>query len=164
LLIIVAIGVSVRYLFNKYPRITESEPQLIQKEYKPINKIYKDKILSAEQQAHYFKIISDYINTKPTRDTKFNKIQLTTDLRLPKYVVYLYFNQQHGMPFGAWKTTERIKDAIDLIQQGYLKSKTIESLARTVGFSSRSRFVEAFIKIQGCTPLEYHASVFNLKD
>jgi AraC-like DNA-binding protein len=62
-----------------------------------------------------------------------------------------------------YNTTQRINDALDLIQQRYLKSKRIESLVKKVGFFSRSRFVDAFIKIQSCTPLEYHDLALNLK-
>lgn len=49
----------------------------------------------------------------------------------------------------------RISQAIKLIEEGYLKSNTIESLAMNVGFSSYSPFYTSFKKITGTSPQEY---------
>lgn len=160
ILIILLIGLSIRFIVNKFPQISETVQTIIEEEYNESNKFKKEIILSDSQLAMYSKIINQYISTKPTRDTKFNKNQLVSAVCLPEYLVNCYFNQHLGTSFGNWKTNQRIIDGVDLIQQGFLKSKTIESLAKEVGFSSRSRFVEAFVKIQGCTPTDYHASYF----
>jgi AraC-like DNA-binding protein len=158
--IIILIGFTIRLTVDRFPQIAESVQIIIQDENNQLTKFKKEIILTDHQLKIYSKIINQYISTKPTRDTKFNKNQLISAVCLPEYLVNCYFNQHLGTSFGNWKTNQRIIDGIDLIQQGFLKSKTIESLAKEVGFSSRSRFVEAFVKIQGCTPSDYHASYF----
>lgn len=158
--IIILIGFTIRLTVDRFPQIAESVQIIIQDENNQLTKFKKEIILTDHQLKIYSKIINQYISTKPTRDTKFNKNQLVSAVCLPEYLVNCYFNQHLGTSFGNWKTNQRIIDGVDLIQQGFLKSKTIESLAKEVGFSSRSRFVEAFVKIQGCTPTDYHAQYF----
>ena len=51
--------------------------------------------------------------------------------------------------------SSRIKDALSLIDDGYLKRNTLESLAYKTGFSSYNPFFSAFKKITGLSPQEY---------
>ena len=158
--IIILIGFTIRLTVDRFPQIAESVQIIIQDENNQQNRYKKDIILTDQQLKIYSNIINQYISTKPTRDTKFNKNQLVSAVCLPEYLVNCYFNQHLGTSFGNWKTNQRIIDGVDLIEKGFLRSKTIESLAKEVGFSSRSRFVEAFLKIKGCTPTEYHAQYY----
>jgi transcriptional regulator GlxA family with amidase domain len=57
--------------------------------------------------------------------------------------------------FTNFKKIVRIHDAVNLINKGYLKNSTIESLATTVGFVAYSTFSVAFKDITGSTAHDY---------
>ena len=49
----------------------------------------------------------------------------------------------------------RVHDATKLIENGYLKNNTVESLSAEVGFITYNTFHVAFKSIQGMTTQEY---------
>ena len=49
----------------------------------------------------------------------------------------------------------RIQDAIALMEDGFLKVKTLESLAYTTGFASYNPFYSAFKKVTTYAPQDY---------
>nr|WP_170857167.1 helix-turn-helix transcriptional regulator [Algoriphagus locisalis] len=57
----------------------------------------------------------------------------------------------------------RIRHAIDMIENGYLKRLTVESLAEEVGFRSRNTFYLAFKKETGLSPSAFVDSVVDLE-
>ncbi len=159
--IVLFTGLTIRIFIWRYPEIVQSVNKIIQNEFEQRIKSKKELKLTQNQVAIYSKLLHQYLITKPTRDIKFNKNHLITALGLPEYLIDCYFNQYLGTSFGNWKTKKRIEDSKELIEQGYLISKTIESLAKEVGFSSRSRFVEAFTKINGVSPSNFHLKIYN---
>jgi AraC-like DNA-binding protein len=96
-----------------------------------------------------------YLESKPTRDLKFNKIYLVKELEIPEYLINLYFKKYLNISFKNWKNEVRIRDSNSLIEDGFLISHTVDALAHEVGFLSRSRFVQAFQKINKCPPSQY---------
>ena len=57
--------------------------------------------------------------------------------------------------FGFFKKYIRIQRAIGLIEEGYLENDSVESLAKTVGYSSRAPFYIAFEQIMGKSLTDY---------
>ena len=51
--------------------------------------------------------------------------------------------------FGFFKKYTRIHRALRLMEEGYLEDQSVESLAKTVGYSSRAPFYLAFEQIMG---------------
>jgi methylphosphotriester-DNA--protein-cysteine methyltransferase len=51
--------------------------------------------------------------------------------------------------FGFFKKYARIHRALRLIEEGYLDNQSVETLAKTVGYSSRAPFYLAFDQIMG---------------
>jgi len=51
--------------------------------------------------------------------------------------------------FSDLKKRIRIRYAKQLIQEGYLKSYTIDSLAETIGYSSRTSFYSSYKEVTG---------------
>ncbi len=49
----------------------------------------------------------------------------------------------------------RIEDSIHLMEAGYLKTNTLESLAYKTGFSSYNPFFSAFKKVTSFSPQDY---------
>ena len=57
--------------------------------------------------------------------------------------------------FGFFKKYVRIQRAIGLMEEGYLQNDSVESLAKTVGYSSRAPFYLAFEQIMGKSLTDY---------
>ena len=57
--------------------------------------------------------------------------------------------------FGFFKKYIRIQRAIGLMEEGYLENDSVESLAKTVGYSSRAPFYIAFEQIMGKSLTDY---------
>jgi len=61
--------------------------------------------------------------------------------------------------FGFFKKYIRIQRAIGLMEEDYLENDSVESLAKTVGYSSRAPFYIAFEQITGQSLYEYRGTI-----
>lgn len=111
--------------------------------------------LSEEQLLEIEYKIQEYLTEYPTRDQRFNKLNLINRLEIPEYLINQYFNKHLNISFKDWKTQTRIMDSTNLIKEGFLVTHTVEALAKEVGFQSRGRFVQAFGKYNKCPPSLY---------
>lgn len=82
-------------------------------------------------------------------------------LDIPKSHVTFVFKYHSKISFTEFKKTIRIYDAIQLIEDNYLKSNTLESLATKVGFSSYNPFFITFKDVTGTTPQIYNKEHMN---
>jgi len=73
------------------------------------------------------------------------------------HLVYL-FKYHSGLTFTEYKTLVRMEDAKQLIDAGFLKTNTLESLATEVGFASYNPFFSSFKKRFGMSPNDYNNS------
>ena len=76
-------------------------------------------------------------------------------INIPLSHVHHIFKFHCHESFTDYKKIVRIHDATKLLENGYLKEKTIESLSETVGFSSYVTFYLAFKSITGMSTQEY---------
>lgn len=162
LLLVLLTGIVIRLFMWRYPVIVEAMNVTIQTKFQQ-DVQGKELMLSSQQIMLFTNLIDEYLKSKPFRESGFNKFHLISAIGLPEYLVNSYFNQYLGISFSSWKTFQRIQESTELIKAGFLQSKTIEYLAKEVGFSSRSRFVEAFRKQVNCSPTEYHAKFYPSK-
>ena len=96
-----------------------------------------------------------YFYGKPYLQPGFNLSIITNETDIPYHKVTSYFTVYLGLPFNDWKNDMRVEHAIELIKHGQAKNQTIESIAFSCGFLSRSNFVNSFKKKTGLTPSEY---------
>jgi AraC-like DNA-binding protein len=96
-----------------------------------------------------------YFYGKPYLQPGFNLSIITNETDIPYHKVTSYFTVYLGLPFNDWKNDMRVEHAIELIKHGQAKNKTIESIAYSCGYLSRSNFVNSFKKKTGLTPSEY---------
>lgn len=61
------------------------------------------------------------------------------------------FTAETGMSFGHWREQLRMRASMPLLAEG----RTVESVARRVGYASASSFVAAFHRTLGLTPRQY---------
>jgi AraC-like DNA-binding protein len=81
---------------------------------------------------------------------------VANELSVPvSHLVYL-FKYHSVLTFTEYKTFVRMDDAKHLIDEGFLKTNTLESLATEVGFASYNPFFTAFKKRHQMSPNEYN--------
>jgi AraC-like DNA-binding protein len=103
--------------------------------------------------------LAEYFQKKPYLQPGFTLSIITQDTNLPYHQLTAYYNNYLGINFNEWKNNARIEYAMELIKDGKAKNLTLESIAYTCGFLSRSNFVNSFRKKTGLTPSEYLKSV-----
>ena len=77
------------------------------------------------------------------------------DLQLSERVLSNYFNSELAISFSEWKNNQRIDYACSMIDAGKVNKLTVEGISLDVGFSSRSKFIDAFKARKGITPSVY---------
>jgi AraC-like DNA-binding protein len=95
------------------------------------------------------------LNSNLFFDADFKISTLASKLVIPKSHLQFVFKYHCKISFADFKKIIRIQKSIELIEEGYLKSNTLESLASLTGFSSYSSFFKSFKSIEGISPLEY---------
>ncbi len=84
---------------------------------------------------------------------------LSNKMKIPKSHMVFLFKYYSKISFNEFKSNIRIKKAMQLIQEGYLVSNIMETLATEVGFSTYSSFFKNFKEITKISPQEYYEKV-----
>ena len=108
--------------------------------------------------------IIDYIKEIESISLKFELFRnsnltisdLANSLKIPKSHLSYLFKYHSTISFSEYKKVIRIRDAINQIEQNYLKNNTLDSLSKKVGFTSYNPFFTSFKEIAGVSPLEYY--------
>ncbi len=117
--------------------------------------------VSTAYEVPYFRLeeighqIAKYCADEPYLRSRFSLSMIAEDTKIPYYQLSYYFNNHLGVSFNDWKNELRVKHIITLIQSGKAQQNTLEALAHSSGFLSRSNFVKAFKYNTGKTPSEY---------
>lgn len=93
------------------------------------------------------------------RDPKVGLNDLATKLSIPKSHLSYLFKYHTTISFSDYKKIIRIQDGINLIENGYLKSNTLDSLSKKIGFTSYNPFFTSFKEIIGIAPAEYISKI-----
>ena len=81
--------------------------------------------------------------------------KLAVEMKVPKSHLKYIFKYHSKISFSEFKKTIQIKNAIEFIDKGYLKTNTLDSLAIKTGFSSYSPFFKSFKSITNLSPQDY---------
>ena len=104
----------------------------------------------------YFKHIDQFVqNGHFFRQSGLSVNDLAVKLKMPKSHLSFIFKYHSSISFTDFKKLIRIQDAITLIDDGYLKTNTFESLSKEVGFSTYNTFYISFKEITRKAPQEY---------
>ncbi|WP_165930078.1 helix-turn-helix domain-containing protein [Flavobacterium sandaracinum] len=90
------------------------------------------------------------------RNANLTMSDLANNLKIPKSHLSYLFKYHSTISFTEYKKVIRIHDAINQIEQNYLKNNTLDSLSKKVGFTSYNPFFTSFKEIAGVSPLEYY--------
>lgn len=96
------------------------------------------------------------INDKIFRNPTTTMADLANKLNAPKSHIAYLFKYHSKITFSEFKKAIRIQDAINLINEDYLKENTLDYLSKKVGFPSYNTFFTTFKEISGASPLEYY--------
>ncbi len=104
----------------------------------------------------YISDIENFVNKEhPFRNTKFSFPDFAKEINIPKCHIYYIFKYHAIVTFEEYKNYCKIKDALKLIDEGYLNTLTLEGLSSKVGFSSYNLFFTSFKKLTKLAPKEY---------
>lgn len=103
--------------------------------------------------------LAEYFVSKPYLQPGFTLSTITQETNIPYHQLTTYYNNYLGINFNDWKNNARIDHAMDLIRNGRAKNLTLESIAYSCGFLSRSNFVNSFRKKTALTPSEFLRSI-----
>lgn len=104
----------------------------------------------------YIEMIEEIsLTDKIFRDSSITIVDVTNKLKLPKSHISYLFKYHSIISFSEFKKVIRIQDAIQLINENYLKENTLDYLSKKVGFPSYNTFFTSFKNITGYTPQKY---------
>ena len=93
------------------------------------------------------------------KDSKFSMNDLALKLNIPNSHLNYLYKYHSKISFSDYKKKIRIQHSILLIESNYLKTNTIDSLAKEVGFASYNPFFTSFKSITGISPQKYILSI-----
>ena len=96
-----------------------------------------------------------YFQSKPYLQSGFNLSNIARETQIPYNQITLFFQVYLKVNFSDWKNSARINNAKDLISNGQAKNLTLEAIALSCGYLSRSNFINAFKKYTGKNPSEF---------
>ena len=96
-----------------------------------------------------------YFQSKPYLQSGFNLSIIARETQIPYNQITLFFQVYLKVNFSDWKNSARINHAKDLISNGQAKNLTLEAIALSCGYLSRSNFINAFKKYTGKNPSEF---------
>jgi AraC-like DNA-binding protein len=104
----------------------------------------------------YFQQIDQFIKQENFfRQSGLSINDLALKLKMPKSHLSFIFKYHSTISFSDFKKLIRIQDAIELINERYLKANTFDSLSKKVGFSTYNTFYIAFKEVTNKAPQEY---------
>ena len=128
---------------------------------KPVNQITNVQDLQLSQKINneldaYFQQIDQFIKQAHFfRQSGLSVNDLALQIKMPKSHLSFIFKYHSTISFSDFKKLNRIQDAIALIDDGYLKANTFDSLSKEVGFSTYNTFYTAFKEVTSKAPQEY---------
>jgi len=116
----------------------------------------KKKLMTEERVEEIMKQIERLMKeTKQYRNQELSIYNLSKDLEINKTYISYVINEKKGQNFSSFINRFRINEAKELLLDKEMENFTIEGIANTVGFNSKSSFNVAFKKYEGITPSEY---------
>jgi AraC-like DNA-binding protein len=111
----------------------------------------------------FFKLserIKEYFdNEKPYLNPDFSIAQISQKMNVPQNHVLYCINSIFNTKFSKLKTKLRVEQTKVFLKESVHSNITIEGIAQSAGFSSRSSFYNAFKEETGFTPSDYLKSI-----
>ena len=115
--------------------------------------------LSEEHKQAYCVLLEGHMQQQPFRRKGYGIKDLAAETGIPPHHVSALINQEYRVNFSDFLNRYRVEYIKARIRQSDWRHLTLEGLALEAGFSNRTTFFRAFVKLAGCTPTEYLAQV-----
>ena len=89
----------------------------------------------------------------------FTITKCAQEMQMPAHHISYFLKKYYGQSFTGYKNDLRMEYAKNLIENGYLKTGTMEALAGECAFASRTSFSKAFKNATGVSPSQYALDV-----
>lgn len=125
---------------------------------------YTSSQLTDEQKMEIKELIINYFNSSKNylqKDYSIN--ELANDLKINRNYVSQVINENFNQNFSSFLNEYRIKEARKVMSESSNLKYTIESIAESVGYKSKTAFNNAFKKYVGVTPSFYLNSIRSSK-
>ncbi|MBQ8968716.1 MAG: AraC family transcriptional regulator [Bacteroidaceae bacterium] len=126
--------------------------------------VYRMKLRPELVEELYEKIQRKLILEKKYRDPDFSARRLAEELGTNTRYVSAVVNLRYQQNYSSLVNDLRIREALYLLIDPRYAEKSIEDIARMVGFSNRQSFYAAFFRVKGLTPREYRQRGIAPKD
>ena len=122
------------------------------------DQVLKEKI-SSKIERYIFELNVVLYNNSYFINPNFSIKDLAQVLNIPTSHLTFIFKYHSEISFSDYKKISRIQNSLELINNNYLASNTLDSLARKVGFFSYNPFFSCFKDVVGKTPHEYVSTI-----
>lgn len=122
------------------------------------DQLLKEKI-SPKIEPYVFELNALLFKNTYFRNPKFSIKDLAEVLNIPNSHLKYIFKYHSKLSFSDYKKISRIQNSLELINNNYLATNTLESLSKEVGFSSYNPFFTCFKDVVGKSPHQYISSI-----
>jgi AraC-like DNA-binding protein len=132
---------------------------------KPINTITnpKDiqlsKKINGELNAYFLQITQSVEEMQLFRKSDMTINELALKTKIPISHLSFIFKYHSEISFSDFRKMARIQDAVSLIEEGFLKTNTLDALSEKVGFNTYNSFYIGFKEFTGKAPQNYVISL-----
>lgn len=120
--------------------------------------LLKEKI-SPKIEPYLFELNALLYKNSYFTNPQFSIKDLALMLNIPNSHLKYIFKYHSKLSFTDYKKISRIQNSLDLINNNYLATNTLESLSKVVGFSSYNPFFTCFKDVVGKSPQQYISSI-----
>ena len=122
------------------------------------DQLLKEKI-SPKIEPYLFELNALLFKNSYFRNPEFSIKDLAQVLNIPNSHLKYIFKYHSKLSFSDYKKISRIQNSLELINNNYLATNTLESLSKEVGFSSYNPFFTCFKDVVGKSPHQYISSI-----
>ncbi|MBU0763468.1 MAG: helix-turn-helix domain-containing protein [Bacteroidetes bacterium] len=129
--------------------------KLIRIKNKVTEKYIRSSLSATQKDKLYGKLLEYFKNEKPYLNSSLTVVEIARKFDTNEKYMSQVINERFGKNFYTLVNELRIEEAKKLLVDPEFKKLTIEGIASTIGFNSRSSFNTAFKKVIGMTPSQY---------
>lgn len=117
--------------------------------------IQLSKKINGELNAYFLQITQSVEEKHLFRNSDLTINEFALKSKIPTSHLNFIFKYHSEISFSDYRKMVRILDAVNLINEGYLKINTLETLSKKVGFNTYNSFYIGFKEITSKTPQNY---------
>jgi len=116
---------------------------------------YQKSSLTDIQKNHIIETLEKYMKGKPYYYSNLTIDEVADALQTNSKYLSQVINETHQKNFYTYINIFRINDSMEMLLSNQFENYSMEGIAKTVGFNSKSSFYSAFKKYTGYTPTEF---------